>query len=42
MELTPGATFPDLDLPDHTGRPRLLSEVAAGDPVALVFSRGRF
>jgi hypothetical protein len=21
-------TFPDLDLPDHTGRPRVLSEVA--------------
>ena len=32
--------FPDLDLPDHTGRARLLSEVAGGDPVALVFSRG--
>ena len=39
----PGApltAFADLDLPDHTGRPRLLSEVAGGDPVALVFSRG--
>jgi peroxiredoxin len=33
-------TFPDLDLPDHTGRPRLLSEVAGGDPVALITSRG--
>jgi hypothetical protein len=22
----PGAAFPDLDLPDHTGRPRLLSD----------------
>ena len=32
--------FADLDLPDHTGRARLLSEVAGGDPVALVFSRG--
>lgn len=36
----PGSVFPDLDLPDHTGRPRLLSEVAGGDPVALVTSRG--
>jgi peroxiredoxin len=39
----PGAPltgFADLDLPDHTGRPRLLSEVAGGDPVALVLSRG--
>jgi peroxiredoxin len=34
------ATFPDLDLPDHTGRPRLLSEVAGGDPVTLITSRG--
>ena len=33
-------TFPDLELPDHTGRPRLLSEVAGGDPVTLVTSRG--
>jgi peroxiredoxin len=35
-----GTTFPDVDLPDHTGRPRLLSEIAAGDPVALVTVRG--
>ncbi len=40
MKLDPGERFPDIDLPDHTGRPRLLSEVAGGDPVALVFSRG--
>jgi peroxiredoxin len=33
-------TFPDLDLPDHTGRPRLLSEIAGGDPVVLISSRG--
>lgn len=36
----PGDVFPDIDLPDHTGRPRLLSEVAGGDPVVLVTSRG--
>jgi peroxiredoxin len=32
--------FPDLELPDHTGRRRRLSEVAGGDPLVLVFSRG--
>jgi len=40
MTLEPGQAFPDLDLPDHTGRPRLLSELAGGDPVVLLFSRG--
>ena len=32
--------FTDLELPDHTGRTRQLSEIAGGDPVALIFSRG--
>jgi len=32
--------FPDLELPDHTGRPGRLSELAGGDPLALVTSRG--
>jgi peroxiredoxin len=40
MDLSPGERFPDLDLPDHTGRPRLLSELAGGDPLALITSRG--
>jgi peroxiredoxin len=31
---------PDLDLPDHTGRARRLSEIGGGDPLALFFSRG--
>jgi len=35
-----GDAFPDLDLPDHTGRARTLSEVMGGDPAALIFSRG--
>jgi len=39
-DLSPGMHFPDLELPDHTARPRRLSEVAGGDPVALVTSRG--
>ena len=40
MKLQPGETFPDLDLPDHTGRARTLCELAGGDPVVLLFSRG--
>jgi len=40
MKLAPGSVFPDLDLPDHSGRDRRLSEIAAGDPVVLLFSRG--
>lgn len=35
-----GERFPDLELPDHTGRRRRLSEVAGGDPTVLVASRG--
>lgn len=38
--LVAGAQFPDLELPDHTGRTRILSEVAGGDPTVLVTSRG--
>jgi peroxiredoxin len=38
--MNPGGRFPDLDLPDHTGRPRRLSELGGGDPVALFTSRG--
>jgi peroxiredoxin len=38
--LAPGRLFPDLQLPDHTGRQRSLSELARGDPLALFFSRG--
>ena len=37
---TPGAYFPDLELPDHTGRQRRLSELAGGDPLVLITSRG--
>jgi len=39
-DLTPGAPFPDLDLPDHDGRPRRLSDLPGGDPLVLCFSRG--
>ena len=40
VDLAPGARFPDLDLPDHTGRPRTLSELSGGDPMVLLTSRG--
>ena len=35
-----GRVFPDLALPDHAGRQRSLSELAAGDPLVLHFYRG--
>jgi len=40
LKLAPGGAFPDLDLPDHTGRDRRLSEIAGGDPLVVLFSRG--
>lgn len=39
-DLVPGTMFPDLELPDHTGVLRTLSELAEGDPVVLTFFRG--
>ena len=38
--LTPGTPFPDLELPDHAGNPRRLSDLVAGDPAVLHFYRG--
>jgi peroxiredoxin len=38
--LVPGRRFPDLELPDHAGVPRRLSELAEGDPLVLNFFRG--
>src|SRR3954470_22954600 len=40
MRIQPGSTFPDLTLPDHAGRARSLSELAAGDPLVLQTYRG--
>jgi peroxiredoxin len=40
FKLEPGDRFPDLDLPDHTGRARTLSELSGGDPLVLLTSRG--
>jgi len=39
-DLVPGTKIPDLELPDHTGRERSLTEVAAGNPLALFTARG--
>ena len=39
-DLAPGAIFPHLELPDHAGNVRRLSELAGGDPLVLGFYRG--
>ena len=39
-DLVPGGTFPDLELPDHSGVVRTLTELAEGDPLVLTFFRG--
>jgi peroxiredoxin len=39
-DLVPGNTFPDLRLPEHTGRELSLSEIASGMPLVLCFMRG--
>ena len=36
----PRDAFPDLELPDHAGNPRRLSELVAGDPTVLHCYRG--
>jgi peroxiredoxin len=40
VTLTPGERFPDIELADHAGNPRRLSELVAGDPAVLQFYRG--
>ncbi len=37
-----GATFPDYELPDQTGKRRKLSELQGDDPMILVLSRGHY
>ncbi|HSK17418.1 MAG TPA: redoxin domain-containing protein [Gaiellaceae bacterium] len=39
-DLAPGNPFPDLRLPEHTGRELSLSEIAGGQPLVLAFVRG--
>jgi len=41
-DITQGATFPDYELPDQSGRRRKLSEIQGGDPMIVVLSRGHF
>jgi peroxiredoxin len=41
-DIAPGATFPDYELLDHTGQPQRLSEIAQGQPMIVVLSRGNF
>ena len=41
-DIVPGATFPDYELPDHTGKHRTLSEIQRGDPMIVMLSRGNF
>ena len=39
-DLVPGTVFPDVRLPEHTGRELSLSEIASGEPLVLCFVRG--
>jgi peroxiredoxin len=39
-DLKPGNPFPEIELPDHSGHHRRLSDLAGGDPVVLNFYRG--
>ncbi len=39
-DLVPGNPFPDLRLPDHTGRQRTVGEIAREQPLVLCFVRG--
>jgi len=39
-DLSPGNRFPDMELPDHAGSQRRLSELAGGVPLVLTFYRG--
>ena len=41
-DVVPGATFPDYELPDHTGKPRTLSELQGDDPLILTLARGHY
>ncbi len=39
-DLVPGKQLSDLELPDHTGVTRTLTELADGDPLVVAFFRG--
>ncbi len=41
-DLRPGNRFPEMELPDHAGNARRLSELPGNDPLILQFARGHF
>jgi peroxiredoxin len=41
-DITAGASFPDFQLLDHTGKRRKLSELQGADPMILVLGRGGY
>ncbi|MDX6301928.1 MAG: hypothetical protein QOF53_3142 [Nocardioidaceae bacterium] len=41
-DITPGASFPDYELPDHTDTLRRLSEIQGEDPMVLTLARGHY
>ena len=41
-DITPGGTFPDYALSDHTDTVRTLSELQGRDPLILMLSRGHY
>jgi peroxiredoxin len=40
--LRAGEQFPDIELPNHEGKPTKLSSVSGGLPIVVVFSRGAY
>jgi peroxiredoxin len=41
-DIAPGASFPDFELSDQTGKHRKLSELQGGDPMVVVLGRGGY
>ena len=41
-DIVPGASFPDYELSDHTGKRRKLSELQGQDPMIVVLGRGGY
>ena len=39
-DLVPGNPFPDISLPEHTGRELSLAEISSAQPLVLCFVRG--
>jgi hypothetical protein len=41
-DIVPGGSFPDYELPDHTGKVRKLTELQGDDPLILTLARGHY